>query len=469
MGRPAGSQWRPLGLDSDPVPGDPEQISAEAQHLASVAGEITSQVAMLQQIAHSDDEVGQHADKIRSAAGDLATQLDKVVGRYQKVASALDGWIPELEQAQAMSVQALDQAEAPYAQLNQQVVLPSGPNLTAQQKQAVQDYHNAVNRAQQQLDDAKALLNRATSLRDTQASHYAGLIRSACDDGVKDSWWDSFKDWVSQYAGLIKDICEALEIAATILAVLALIFSGVGWIVLLGLALTAVALVGRTMLAATGNGSWADVIVDAIALITFGVGTGLTRLLGKTVDGMVALAKTMESAKVAEMLDDFADVAGSAAKQRVLAKFLEKAVPVVENEARTTFLERLFDAGDREVVNMMKTVAGLGEKFSDSPAISVIADQATSLETALRANFIVNNVVGVGSIAAGGVTLYGVDGTPEGSLAIPGLSDLYEKYVEEPLTTEGGLSTGQVGALVNVATPVIGIPLQGFRWALSSL
>src|SRR5262249_14675945 len=121
------------------------------------------------------------------------------------------------------------------------------------------------------------------------------------------------------------------------------------------------------------------------------------------------------------------------------------------------------------VVNMMKTVAGLGEKFSDSPAISVIADQATSLETALRANFIVNNVVGVGSIAAGGVTLYGVDGTPEGSLAIPGLSDLYEKYVEEPLTTEGGLSAGQVGALVNVATPVIGIPLQGFRWALSSL
>jgi hypothetical protein len=45
MGRPAGYQWRPLGLDSDPVPGDPAQISQEAQHLASVASQITDQVA----------------------------------------------------------------------------------------------------------------------------------------------------------------------------------------------------------------------------------------------------------------------------------------------------------------------------------------------------------------------------------------------------------------------------------------
>ncbi len=31
MGRPPGYQWEPLGLDSDPVPGDPGQISQEVE------------------------------------------------------------------------------------------------------------------------------------------------------------------------------------------------------------------------------------------------------------------------------------------------------------------------------------------------------------------------------------------------------------------------------------------------------
>jgi len=97
MGRPAGYQWRPLGLDSDPVPGDPARISDEAGHLASVAAEITSQVAALRQISSDGTEVGQHADKIRSSASDLADQLDKLVGRYQKVSSILNSWVPDLE------------------------------------------------------------------------------------------------------------------------------------------------------------------------------------------------------------------------------------------------------------------------------------------------------------------------------------------------------------------------------------
>ena len=130
MGRPAGYQWQPLGWTEDPVPGDPAAISAEAQHLASVAVQITEQVAALRQIAADGTEIGEHADKIRSNAGGLATQLDKIVSRYQQVSSILDSWIPDLEQAQAMSTQALNQAEGPYQQLNRTVALPSGSNMT---------------------------------------------------------------------------------------------------------------------------------------------------------------------------------------------------------------------------------------------------------------------------------------------------------------------------------------------------
>lgn len=41
MARPA--DWTPLGHDSDPVPGDPGEISREAAHLAQVGQLIASQ------------------------------------------------------------------------------------------------------------------------------------------------------------------------------------------------------------------------------------------------------------------------------------------------------------------------------------------------------------------------------------------------------------------------------------------
>jgi hypothetical protein len=47
MGRPPGYQWQPLGLDADPVPGDPAAVSTEAAHLASVARAVTGQIAAL--------------------------------------------------------------------------------------------------------------------------------------------------------------------------------------------------------------------------------------------------------------------------------------------------------------------------------------------------------------------------------------------------------------------------------------
>jgi membrane-bound lytic murein transglycosylase len=121
VGRPPGYQWEPLGLDSDPVPGDPGRISEEASHLAAVAKQISSQVTELNKIANGGADgalKGAYADKIHSSAADLAGQRGKVVGRYQTVSTAQTSWIPELEQAQKMSLQALNEAEGPYTKLN---------------------------------------------------------------------------------------------------------------------------------------------------------------------------------------------------------------------------------------------------------------------------------------------------------------------------------------------------------------
>jgi hypothetical protein len=119
MGRPPGYQWQPLGLDDDPVPGDPQKISEAAAHLCSVAQTVNGQVAALRKIASDGTEVGQHADKIRSSARSLIGSLQAAAIRYSQVSSALSGWVPDLEEAQSLSLQALNQAEGPYYTLNQ--------------------------------------------------------------------------------------------------------------------------------------------------------------------------------------------------------------------------------------------------------------------------------------------------------------------------------------------------------------
>jgi len=258
MGRPPGYQWQPLGLDEDPVPGDPQAISAEAAHLASVADTITGQIAAMRKIASDDTEVGQHAEKIRTAARSLAGSLQAVATRYAKVSSALSRWVPELEQAQSLSIRALNEAEAPYA-----------------------SYHTSMQRAQDQLDAAKALLTRATTLRDTQAAHYAAKINQASNDSLTDheSLWGDITHAIASCAWIIKDACMVLEVAAAVLAVIALFATGAGWLIA-AFALTALALAGRTVLAATGNGSWLDVAADIVALATLGISGGITGAAG---------------------------------------------------------------------------------------------------------------------------------------------------------------------------------------------
>jgi hypothetical protein len=505
MGRPAGSQWQPLGLDSDPVPGDPGQISQEAQHLAAVADQITSEVAMLRKIATTDDEVGKHADKLRSSAGSLADQLDKVVGRYQQVSSALTSWIPELEQAQSMSLQALDQAEGPYRQLNQSAALPSG-QLNAQQKQQVADHQNAMRQAQGEIEAAIALLNRATSLRDAQGSHYAGIINQACDDGVKDSWWDDFENWVSQYAGIIKDICQVLEVIATVLAVIALFIPGLDIIVILGIAASALALIGRTMLAATGNGSWFDVVLDAVALLTFGAGKIVGKLMESTFDAAEDVARSLRAAEIADspvgrvamrIADLAGDLKGSSVikgasgflKDAGLAKagdglasgadkigdlldrastrIMEHVAPSVEKTLGTVShavkpAEVALYGGEKESLLMTRNMAALSKLYGDDPGFAQLSAKFSNLLNTQRGIFGVANAADQWDKWVGGISWYGKNGDePAFSLNLPG-TEFYSNF-KESVVTPGGLSTGAADAIADAVVPEIG----AFRLATS--
>lgn len=297
MGRPAGNQWQPLGWDTDPVPGDPEVITEEARLLASVAEQINGQIEALKKISSDQTNFGRTADAIRSSASDLVGTLQVVAERYHRVSSALTGWVGELEQAQSMSIRALDQAEAPYAQLNHVVALPSGGNLTAAQQQGIEKYHAAMQRAQGAVDDAKALLNQAISLRDEQGGYYASKINGAADDALRDSRWDKFKSWVSDNARWLRTLAKVLGDIVAGLALVCLLIPGVDLLLIAAIALTAMLLMVHTMLAATGNGSWLDVAIDVIGIATLGYGLEVA----DSVEGAEGTARSLAEAEQTSM------------------------------------------------------------------------------------------------------------------------------------------------------------------------
>lgn len=465
MGRPAGYQWQPLGLDSDPVPGDPAQVRQEAQHLASVASEITGQVAALRKIGSAGTEVGAHADKIRSQANSLADQLDKLVGRYTKVSAALNGWAPELEQAQAMSLQALNQAEGPYQKLHQAVALPSGPHLTAQQKQSVQDYHNSMKQAQQQLADAQALLSKATSLRDDAGNHYASVINAACNDGMKDhsslfgsiiGFFTSVFHWVAgHWSQILSDVCTVLEVVATILAIAAFIFvqflPGIdvlvdlaAGMVLASTIITGAALAGRILLAATGHGSWMDVAVDAFALATFGMG----RLAGVAARALVPGAEA--ASKMAYTSELITDVATDGPRAASLARFA-----ALEGTDSVTAAQRLGElapdlAKNAELSGFTKVMMNIGGFGSEEETYARLIKLGTRFTTPIsdlsQYTTLAKSLAGFTGLSTATATLTGVAATVAngwatnflGTLDVPALHNWYTNTFEVPTGAPAG-------------------------------
>jgi hypothetical protein len=280
VGRPY--DWSPLGLDSDPVPGSPEVVAAESRRLGQTVDELRAQVAMLQQISGDTTLKGQYAGTLRAHAQQLSQDLGKVASRYEKVADATGEWSGDLAQAQAMSLIALRMAEGPYEQLirlqaPQQP--PSGASASAKQQYAAdkQQYQNAESSAQAGVQAAQRLLGEATGNRDAAGARAARKISDASHDSLTDSFWDQFKQEIASIAGHLKLVATIIGYLATACAILAVVLTGPLALVFLliagGLLLTELGI--HTLLAATGNGSWIDVGLDIIALVTLGWGGAL--------------------------------------------------------------------------------------------------------------------------------------------------------------------------------------------------
>src|SRR5579871_3714057 len=157
MARPL--DWTPLGCGTDPVPGDPQAVSREAAQLAKLAGDVGRESAGLRKVAAAmagPELKGKFATQAAGTATGVARDMDLVATRCAQVSRALAAWWPALEEAQRMSLQALDMASGPYGLL----LTSASPGPFAQG----------------QLDDARALLRKAVALRDAEEARAARAI-----------------------------------------------------------------------------------------------------------------------------------------------------------------------------------------------------------------------------------------------------------------------------------------------------
>ena len=103
------------------------------------------------------------------------------------------------------------------------------------------------NAAADTIATSRGAIVRATAMRDEAAGNAAALIETVIgSDGLADSFWDRFTNFIDEHAALLQTISEISGWVATVAGTLALL---VGWIPIVGQALAAV--LGTVALAAS--------------------------------------------------------------------------------------------------------------------------------------------------------------------------------------------------------------------------
>jgi hypothetical protein len=326
--------WAPLA-SADPVPGDPVEVALTGGRLMQVAEQISADVTWLRSLCTAqfwDSDAGR---AFEGQVDNAATKLAKAHERYLTAGEALgsglsSGYAGALEQAQALSLQALSQGQQAWSMMRTQLAAvevagkgfvpyesapltlsPGLPMLDSSGNPALMitpagggaELRAAVSRynaSALEYRTANGWLAEAIAMRDEAAARAAAAIRAALGaDGLQDQtggWHDFFSaidgafGFAEQHwAQVVGDIATVCSWIASVLGVLALIFAFICpalAAVLEGLALTLteVATICDLVLAIFGKGSWMAVGIDLLSLATFGWGRSLLRAGKATVE-----------------------------------------------------------------------------------------------------------------------------------------------------------------------------------------
>ncbi|QWB23808.1 MULTISPECIES: putative T7SS-secreted protein [Streptomyces] len=394
--------WHPLA-EKDPIPGDPEDIRDEVRKMKDLASTLRDQAGILRKAADGDALQGNYADKIREKSGDLEKRFRETAARYERVVGDLGKWANELEGFQERAdgvLRAAKKADEDHA-----------AEVKKKEAEAKKDDKDGGKKASEESDPNSHLapyhkqLNQVISDRNSRAQHYAENIDKDISDIIKDSKWEDFKDWVHEHAEAIKTVVDILSWAATIIGVIALLFTPVGWlataIMLTTIGLTALVGVGHTLLALSGDGSWADVAMDVFALATLGFGSIALK-------GVKSAATTLKAASRAGRFQRYSNLRKMLDKnimrygtdsargaKAVRAKDALRQIGAKETRPGTNRLDRLL-SGEEEVASASKFAKSMRAEFGGNPDVAKAADAMDKAALKFKLNYGAATTVDVG-------------------------------------------------------------------------
>ncbi|MFE0688431.1 DUF6531 domain-containing protein [Streptomyces xiamenensis] len=249
MGR--ASDWSPVGMTSDPTPGDPDRVEELADKLLAFADDVADAQDKLRNLMGDsllDTFTGETADAFGEQMEKVPPNLAKLHESHELAGQALATYWPKLRQAQADADRALDDAVEAQSDLasaetwletaassletaQEEAEPPDEGEVRAEVRRALtdaegdhEDAQSAVTGAQGRLDAAKLLAQQAKEARQEAASLCVSDLRTASDAGIKNKkWWEKVVDWV---ADNWDTIVQVAQIIGTIVGIAALFIGG---------------------------------------------------------------------------------------------------------------------------------------------------------------------------------------------------------------------------------------------------
>lgn len=375
--------WDPL-CESDPVPGDPEEIRAEVRHMVSVAEKLRTQAKNLKAISDEERLKGKYVQRLREDSGTLEKHMREVASRYERVHGHLTKWANKLEDHQGDADRILREAKEAHAEAEREKAKDAekadkdktpNPSVSGTDHDPLQTY--------------RTRLGTVTGNRDSDAGDYAGKINDEIDDVIEDSWWDNVKGWVHDYADEIKAFIDVLGWVATFAGFLALAIPGLNLLVA-GIALLTIAL--RLLLVASGDASWMDVIFDVVGGLLVVGGLGAAAKLASGAKATVGAAQAARTAGLSRglsgvkgVLDDMGRVMNKlpeglgrqaiGTSRNAIRKSISQNVGLVaKGPLRVSPLSTLLHLGDKEMAGMAKMLQA--NKATFPAAAGAAADKA---------------------------------------------------------------------------------------------
>jgi len=260
--RPA--DWSPLA-ETDPVPGDPQEVAALGRRFEATAAEIDAAVRRLRAMCTDEFWDSGAGAAFRQRGAETAGKLNAAYARYAAAATALGtdaadpspstgarpNYAAALAQAQGLAARALPAAQAAaslqrlaMSQLEAYAAaLPPGaltpdpagrlppPPLAVRDPAAAEagELIRQYNAAADAIAVARVTLASATHLRDVAAANASRLIsRVINSDSLGDSWRDYMMDFIDEHARLLAVRAQVASQVATACAMLALKMGGEG-------------------------------------------------------------------------------------------------------------------------------------------------------------------------------------------------------------------------------------------------